>query len=676
MKGLCYILALILISFKIVAQPQETDIQKMLDDWVQTQNENIDYEQVLENLLLLVNDPINLNTASAEELRAILFLTEQNIYHFMAYRENAGPLTNLYELQSIETWTTELIENILPFVKISTEIKNKNLLQRIGKEGNGYMLIRNDALLQRKNGFTTTNQEEKFKGSPIRTLIRFRKQQANDFAIGFTAEKDAGENWEWKPKQNKTGFDYTNAYLQVQNKKFIRNLIIGNFQIQTGQGLLFGNAFGLGKSGETITTVRRVTTLYKPFTSTMENAGFRGLATTLNINKNISLSIYASNINKSSSVSADSTENQTISSWRNTGLHRNEKELAGRKNSIEKSYGLTLQYENQTSVLGLQMLQTEFSTTINPDINLHNQFTFRGNRYQGASFYFSKTSGAFHVFHETAVHRKKIASNLGVVTALSNRTDWLLHFRYYNQAFISLYANPFAEGSTAQNEIGFYTGIKHQIKKKHVLAAYLDFFQFPWLRYRVYQPATGWDALFRYAYSPNKTTRLLLQYRIEIKPRNFSTEQETYKINNIQRQHIIVSFNNQPHERWRFTTRLQKSFVHTDNSSAGIVLAQDISYRHQSLAVHYRYAVFKTDTFDARHYLAERDVWSAISLPLLNGNGVRQYVLVEYKLRKWLSAQIRYATLVYTDLQESGSGIDSIIGNTRNEIKVQVVLSF
>ncbi|MFI5135500.1 MAG: hypothetical protein ACHQD9_06580, partial [Chitinophagales bacterium] len=36
-------------------------------------------------------------------------------------------------------------------------------------------------------------------------------------------------------------------YLQVQNKGKIKNLIIGDFQNQFGQGLTLGGAFAMGK---------------------------------------------------------------------------------------------------------------------------------------------------------------------------------------------------------------------------------------------------------------------------------------------------------------------------------------------------------------------------------------------------------------------------------------------
>jgi hypothetical protein len=147
--------------------------------------------------------------------------------------------------------------------------------------------------------------------------------------------------------------------------------------------------------------------------------------------------------------------------------------------------------------------------------------------------------------------------NIGLLAALSNRTDWLLQYRFYDKQFVSLSGNPFAESSTGQNEIGFYTGLKHQIKKKHIFSAYADFYQFQWLRFRLYQPNTGWDALLRYQYMLNKKTNFIFQYRTEEKPRNSSQANIAYQINIITKQQIMMSMQHQASDSWKIRTSKQ-----------------------------------------------------------------------------------------------------------------------
>ncbi|MCE2732358.1 MAG: helix-hairpin-helix domain-containing protein [Flammeovirgaceae bacterium] len=676
MKGLFFILLLLLFHTRAKAQQNDDQLQKILDDWIQTQDEQTDYEGLLEQLYLLAADPIDINKASAEELRSLFLLTEHEIKELIRYREATGNITDVYELQAIENWSVELIEMILPFITIEKVKPEKNLWQRVKSEGKGYLLWRTDTFLEERKGFNIEDVDKQFQGNRFRQLIRIRKSSAGDYSFGLTAEKDAGEKWRWNVQQHQPGFDYYNVHLQVQNKKSIQNFIVGDFQLQSGQGLLHGNAFGLGKGGETINTIRRNNTLFKPFTSTLENGGFRGVASTIKINSKLNLSGYLSYKNRNASSQTDSVGNNTISSWRNSGLHRNENERNGRQQITETAHGGIVQYENNTTLLGIQFQNISFSKAIKPKPNLYNQFAFSGKNFQAASFYFSKTISAFHFFGESALYKKYVGMNIGLLAALSNRTDWLLQYRFYDKQFVSLSGNPFAESSTGQNEIGFYTGLKHQIKKKHIFSAYADFYQFQWLRFRLYQPNTGWDALLRYQYMLNKKTNFIFQYRTEEKPRNSSQANIAYQINIITKQQIMMSMQHQASDSWKFQTRIQFAQVNNPDRKKGIALAQDVSYKHKFFTMHYRYCIFDVSDFDARHYIVERDVWSSASLPVLNGQGSRSYLLLQFKFNKALSLWFRYAHTYLKNIDEMGSGLDATTGNTRNEIKFQVMVNF
>lgn len=398
MKGLFCILPFLLFYIHTNAQPSDDQLQKILDDWIQTQDEQTDYEGLLEQLYLLATDPIDINKASTEELRSLFLLNENEITELIRYRDAVGTISDLYELQTIENWSIELIEIILPFITIENLKPEKNLWQRMNSEGKGYLLWRTDTFFEERKGFKIEDVDQRFQGNQLRHLIRVRKTSAGDYSFGLTAEKDAGEKWRWNLRQHQPGFDYINFHLQLQNKKFVQNLIVGDFQLQSGQGLLHGNAFGLGKGGETINTIRRNNTLFKPFTSTLENGGFRGVASTFKINSKLNFSLYQSYKNRNASAQTDSMGNATISSWRNSGLHRNTNEINGRKQITETASGGILQYENNTTLLGIQFQNINFSKAIIPKPNLYNQFAFTGKSFQAASLYFSKTISSFHFF--------------------------------------------------------------------------------------------------------------------------------------------------------------------------------------------------------------------------------------------------------------------------------------
>jgi hypothetical protein len=72
----------------------------------------------------------------------------------------------------------------------------------------------------------------------------------------------------------------------------------------------------------------------------------------------------------------------------------------------------------------------------------------------------------------------------------------------------------------------------------------------------------------------------------------------------------------------------------------------------------------------------ESNVWMAFSLPAYYGVGVKNYILIQYKLNKSLSLWMRYARTRYTDRDIIGSGLDAIAGNVRNDLKFQALVRF
>jgi hypothetical protein len=99
---------------------------------------------------------------------------------------------------------------------------------------------------------------------------------------------------------------------------------------------------------------------------------------------------------------------------------------------------------------------------------------------------------------------------------------------------------------------------------------------------------------------------------------------------------------------------------------------QDITWSIRRFQISARYALFDTDNFDNRQYVYENDVWLAYSLPAYFGTGIRNYVMLEYKLAKHITIWLRYSTMHHADRTESGSGMDLIQSDKINDVKFQL----
>ena len=144
-------------------------------------------------------------------------------------------------------------------------------------------------LIEQQKGFSAATPDKKgnlparYLGSPGQWYARYRYSRPRAFSIGLTVEQDPGEQMGWQPSARRYGIDYVSFHAQVQNRGKWRNLLIGDYQLQIGQGLVLSAGFVLGKSAETVQTVRRPTLGARPFTSLTEYGYFRGATATYSL---------------------------------------------------------------------------------------------------------------------------------------------------------------------------------------------------------------------------------------------------------------------------------------------------------------------------------------------------------------------------------------------------------
>ena len=89
-----------------------------------------------------------------------------------------------------------------------------------------------------------------------------------------------------------------------------------------------------------------------------------------------------------------------------------------------------------------------------------------------------------------------------------------------------------------------------------------------------------------------------------------------------------------------------------------------------------RFAVFDTDSYNARIYAYESDILYAFSIPAYYSKGTRTYFNLKYTVGKFMDIWLRYSQSYYSDLDVISSGLNQINGNTKSEIKIQVRIKF
>lgn len=654
----------------------EIDPSKIADELVNFQDEDLNYEDAYEKYLQLYASPVNLNKATADELRSTGILNEIQVLHLLQHITKVGKLISMYELQSIAGFDIQTIHRLAPFVIVSSPDSefDRKFFRKIFARDYNYFVARIERTLEESVGYRR-KEYNGFEGSPDKVYMRIRSSRANDFSFGVTTEKDAGEKTDWNPASRRYGFDFLSSHFQVMNKKRLTNLVIGDYQFQFGQGLILGNGFGLGKGSEAITGIRKVNLGFSPYTSATESGYLRGAGATLKLSRHFYLSPFYSNTLRDATINQNDS---TVSSFISSGLHRNFSEQLKRKNVREKMYGGVLNFRRKNSDAGLIFQAIGFDTPLAKFPSPYNQFAFRGKANINGGLFLNYTYQNANFFSEAA---RSSSGGMGIVAgaliSISAAWDFSILFRKYDVDFHTFYANALSENSTPQNETAFFWGVKYRINKKYSFSGYLDIFRFPWLRFRSYSPSTGNEFLFRFNYQPSRKNLVFVQFRQETKDRNLREGDVTYKTSEGTKRNLTINFEYEIFPSLKLRTRGQFSeFEFIGKKTQGMTIFQDMVWSTGKLKFSGRHAIFDTDDFDNRQYAYEKDVWLAFAFPAYYGKGIRNYLIAEYKAGKNVSIALRYSRTYYRDRDEIGSGLNKIEGNKRNDVKLQTVFRF
>ncbi len=668
-----------------------------LDEFIQNlfgqPSDDVPYEDLYESLFQLYTNPLDLNDATRDELAATYILSEAQLNAFFAYRAQNGPLLSVYELQAIPGFDLPTIHRLLPFVEVrNRRAGSQPFWQRLVQEPNNYLLLRYGRVLERKKGFSPADTNSRgeinphYLGDPGQVYTRFRVSHARDFSFGFTLEKDAGEAVAWQPGTHRYLSDFISLHGMLENRGRWKKLVLGDYQLQAGQGLLLGAGFVMGKGAETITTVRRNQLGIRPYTSAMESGYFRGGAATYALGP-FDLTGFYSNTRRDAAIpeGADSlgdfAGDAYIRSVQGTGYHRTVKEIAAKGNVREGMIGSNVTYRNPSNTLqlGATALLNRYSVPLVRKPSAYNGFEFNGRDNWNAGLSYSYLWQNVNLFGEMALSRSGGTGLVsGLIASLTLRVDLTLLYRRYDRHFHSFYGNAFGENTRNSNEHGLYWGLKIIPLRKITLSAYYDQFRFPWLKYRVDAPSKGYEYLLKLAWQPTKTTGLYAQFREECKEINQADGKLPIDfLAAARRRNWVLNADYAAGKHLTLQTRVQGSRYRQRNGpTRGYAIMQDVQVAAGKLKVSTRFALFDTEDYDNRQYAYEKDVLYAFSLPAYNGRGTRQYLLLQYPLGKHLDFWLRYARTQLRDSDTIGSGLEEIHAPHKSEVKAQVRINF
>lgn len=661
----------------------------------QLESEDIDLTDVIEILYYRLEHPVNLNSATKESLRELNLLTDVQINDLLLHRERFGKLISIYELQSLKYWDMETIVLVRPFIRVDDRLDQLHVSFREAiKRGNFEWYARYQRILEEKKGYTASSPEQLagsnsyYHGNPDRYYTRFRYSYRTNLSLGFTAEKDPGEQF-FKGAQ-KNGFDFYSIHAFYKGGKYLKAVALGDYQVQIGQGLNLWSGYAFGKTADAVNVKKNANSL-RPYTSVDEMRFMRGAAVDLGY-KDFQLLLFGSMkkvdgaVLYTDSVMTDDLDfevgNEYVSSISMTGFHRTNSEIARKGSLTETIYGGNLRYEKRNLHIGIAGVNWGYNKDFNKPVLPYNQFDFRGRNTTSFSADYSYVIRNFHFFGEASyvTHSKSWANIHGVLFALDSRATMTLMYRNYQRGYETFYNAAFAEsGRMANNERGVYAGLNVNFTKSLTLSAYFDLFEFPWLKYQVDKPSHGHEFLIQPTYRPSRNLEIYARFRQQLRQKNSrNTDGSVTEIEDIIQRNYRINVAYKISDDFTIKSRIEYVTINRMSSKPedGILFTQDLLYKPKKLPfdITLRYALFDTDSYDSRMYTFEANALYVFSIPAYYYQGSRAYALVRLTLFRKVDLWVRYGVFLYNNRKSLGTGPEMINKNQKSDLTVQLRL--
>lgn len=677
MRKLLVITLLAIFALPALSQTEEQSVEKIIENIIEYleesgEEESLDVEVLYDDLTGFFNNKIDLNKTTKDELQRLVFLSDNQIESILSYVYYTKGMKSIYELQLIDGLDYFTIKFLLPFVQIGVVEKDTDSwnLKEVFRRTKHEFFGRTDGTLEQKRGY----REKEYLGSPFYGQFRYKFSAGQKIQAGVSAEKDAGEQF-WG-KYNK-GFDSYTAYAQLDKLWKFQRIVLGDFRVTFGQGLLFNGAFMAGKSSFVMNVTPSQIGLTRK-ASTDEFNFFRGVGATAKFGGFEATAFYSF---RHYDARVDTTTGE-FTSLDKSGIFRRERDWEKRRTLNMQVLGANFNYRYKNLRVGLSLYQNWLSRPMAASTELYKLYDFRGKSQTAASIDYYYRLGRFTFFGETALNQALgVATLNGITISPTSIVNLALLHRYFSPKYDLFFNKAFAKSSSTKNENGIYLAAEINPIKRWKISAYADVFQFPHLRYNAALPSQGFDGLLKIDFAPNRKIDMYLRGKYSNSEQNYTDPLlPTRQLEQYQKASIRYNLNYDV-GNFRFRSIVEGNFAKTaeEPTTQGFALNQDVTYSTtwQNLSFSVHYVFFDATSFNNRFYFYERDVPYSMYTPMLYGVGNRYMLLLKMDVVRDLTLYLRFAQTIYADnRQKISSGWEEILGDVKSDFKVALRWKF
>ena len=581
-----------LITMNVTAQEQHAWEQYLNQVMTAEDMEAEEWQLNYDLLCELEQHPININKTTREELEQLPFLSAQQVEALVEYLYRYGSMKSLSELQMIPEIGLQTRKLLSCFIYVG---KADEPAPRTKQE----LMVYGSVPLDERHG-----DADDYLGDMCRHWFRYQLERGEHLKLGLVASKDAGEPF--FADKNKYGYDYYSPYLQLKKKGCMEMLVLGNFRVSMGMGMVMNNSFGLGKLA-TLQNLGRNTTGLRAHSSRSQGY-LQGLGATINLGRGIRTTAFVSYTPMDATLNSDGSARTIITS----GYHRTETEMAKKHNLHALKTGGTLRYDGGRMHLALNALYVHLDRRLTPNKQLlYNYYRAEGSHFMNASVDYGYRGRHWVLNGETATDNKGHIATINSVSLTTNSgLNVMALQRFYSYRYASLDAQSYSDGGRVQNESGIYVGLSWQPSPKWQLAAYTDYAYHPWATYRKTGSSYAWDNLLQTVYI-GEHWKLMARYRLKV----LDKEHRTRVSAEYTTKHLSAK------------TQFDGGYCAADDELGGM-LSQSLAFTYSWLRLNAGLGYYHTDSYNSRVYLYENGPLYTYSMQQFYGEGLRYWLML------------------------------------------------
>ena len=606
-----------------------------------------DYEEDMEEM---AQHPINLNTATREELSRFPFLSAQQVEDIQAYIYRYGGMKSLGELAMIPSISWQQRQLLGSFVYVSTEnVSHFPMLQNIARYGKHELVGMVKIPFYDRKGDVNGYSGYKYKHG-----VRYQFRYGDYVKLGFLGAQDAGEPF--GGGKNKLGYDFYSFYLQVRQLGRWKNITLGRYRLHEGLGLVLNNDFSFGKLSVLSSLAASSVTQIRVHSSRSSANYLQGAAATYSILRGLDLTAFFSY----RQIDATLNDDGTIRTILKTGLHRTQSEIRRQDVASNTLVGGHINYRLGGWHVGATAFFTSFSRPLKPTKSqLYKRFAPEGDKFWNASIDYGYISHRWNIAGETATGDCGAIATLHSVSYLfSDKFSLLGLHRFYSARYYSLFSNAFAEGSDVQDENGVYLGFNWMPARRWSISAYSDFAHFAWPKYQTKTSTRSWDSQVNILYQPSRYYTLGARLR--------------YKERAGTRTDRCRCYVSMLRKNWNARTSLDYVMSQKEERSQGYMVSENLGYQWRWLRLAGSLGYFHTSDYESRIFVYEPGLLYQMSFGNYYGEGMRYALVARSEISSHLLLIAKLGVTDYFDRDHISSGYQEIASSSQTDLEIQL----